>query len=351
MAYIFSAKETTAMEPRIVGMIRKLCRDLQVKSNGGVIAETDKHAVIEGVFDLRPWLNMFSYDAITSMFWSNTYGFLDKGNGMCPSMDVSGKVNPSPADLVQGLAISAPIHTHGKQAAQNFSGMARYQVVKRLENPPDKPDLFSNLPVQPTEKRSTPMSLNELIAECTTMLDAAHSPLHHIQRFKRFPTYEPVWMRASAANLRLHSGSLVKPLRSGATIASHFVPPDTTVSNPLYNIHVNENLFTHASRFIPERWLDDNDEHRNGCTTSQQEHQNLKESVLPFSLGGRACIGRNLAYMELSIMIAALVMGFEWELAVPGSELQTIERLNCNPKRTSGEGSYEGRCGFYGIKV
>ena len=36
--------------------------------------------------------------------------------------------------------------------------------------------------------------------------------------------------------------------------------------------------------------------------------------------------------MELSIVIAALVMGFEWELAIPKSELQTVERLNCNPK-------------------
>lgn len=36
--------------------------------------------------------------------------------------------------------------------------------------------------------------------------------------------------------------------------------------------------------------------------------------------------------MELSIVIAALVLGFEWELAEPGKDLEVIERLNSNPK-------------------
>lgn len=41
---------------------------------------------------MRPWLNIFSYDAITSMFWSSPYGFLDKGNDKCPAMVAPGKV-------------------------------------------------------------------------------------------------------------------------------------------------------------------------------------------------------------------------------------------------------------------
>lgn len=369
MAHIFSAKEITAMEPQIVEMIRKLCRNLQVKSNGGVIAETDKHAVIEGVFDLRPWLNMFSYDAITSMFWSNTYGntcgFLDKGNDMCPSMDASGKLkyihgvdsfhsgsgfNVCLAHLPRAwykVLQSLLRYTHGKQAAQNFSGMARYQVVQRLENPPDQPDLFSNLPVQPTERRPTPMSLSEVIAECTTMLDAGSDttqtsltncmyqlasnldkqtrlynllistvtlgdrsqPIAPYLEVQKVPYLRACLDESFRCKPSVAFGLPRRTVGSGATIAGHLVPPDTTVSVPLYNVHRNESLSTHASRFIPERWLDDKDEHRNGWTTSQQEHQNLKDFVLPFSLGGRACIGRNLAYMELSIVIAALVMG------------------------------------------
>ena len=73
-----------------------------------------------------------------------------------------------------------------------------------------------------------------------------------------------------------------------------------------------------------------------GSGVFEHERSNLKSFVLPFSLGPRACIGRNLAYMELSIVVAALVLAFEWELDVDvhgdGRGLEIIERLNANPK-------------------
>ncbi|KAJ4231874.1 hypothetical protein NW757_013843 [Fusarium falciforme] len=119
---------------------------------------------------------------------------------------------------------------------------------------------------------------------------------------------------------------------AGATTTGHFIAPGTTVSVPLYTLHHNENLFTDTWDFILERWLAEDDEHRDGWVTSRQQAKNLKAFGLPFSLGGWACIGRNLAYMELSMVIAALVPGFEWELAVPDSEMEMVERFNCNPK-------------------
>ena len=64
---------------------------------------------------------------------------------------------------------------------------------------------------------------------------------------------------------------------------------------------------------------------------SETERQNLKDYVLPFSLGPRACIGRNLAYMELSICIASLVTAFEWTLGHEAQVLRHHERFNCNP--------------------
>ena len=79
------------MEPRVQERVEVLLKDLRVKSAGGMVAETDEYGFgngwkVEGsghvVFDIRPWLNMLSYDAITAMFWSNTYGEL----GSLPDM-------------------------------------------------------------------------------------------------------------------------------------------------------------------------------------------------------------------------------------------------------------------------
>ena len=55
-------------------------------------------------------------------------------------------------------------------------------------------------------------------------------------------------------------------------------------------------------RFIPERWLEGSG------------YNDLKEASKPFELGPRVCLGINLAYLEMRIILAKLVWLFEWEL-------------------------------------
>lgn len=85
MSNVFSAKEVNAMEPRVQDSVKTLLKCIRTKSAGGKVAETDEYGEGKGwrydanggvVLDLRPWLNMFSFDAITSVFWSNPYGNL-----------------------------------------------------------------------------------------------------------------------------------------------------------------------------------------------------------------------------------------------------------------------------------
>jgi cytochrome P450 len=53
--------------------------------------------------------------------------------------------------------------------------------------------------------------------------------------------------------------------------------------------------------FKPERWID---------STSQD----VREASQPFSLGPRSCLGINLAYLEMRIILAKMVFEFDWEL-------------------------------------
>jgi benzoate 4-monooxygenase len=113
----------------------------------------------------------------------------------------------------------------------------------------------------------------------------------------------------------------------GATIAGHFIPPGVTVSATVYTIQHDKNLFRRPLEFIPERWMPEED-----FGKDETEAKNLKDYCIPFSLGPRACIGRNLAYMEVSIVIATLVLNFEWEMAEKGADMPMFERFNYNPK-------------------
>jgi len=78
--------------------------------------------------------------------------------------------------------------------------------------------------------------------------------------------------------------------------------------------------------------LEEDDVRRDGWVTDEQESKNLRDFVFPVSLGDERASGATLAYMSSANCHRSIVLGFEWELAVPGSERKMIERLNCNPK-------------------
>lgn len=62
-------------------------------------------------------------------------------------------------------------------------------------------------------------------------------------------------------------------------------------------------FFLHADEFHPERWLDDP-----GFKNDQ------KQAAQPFAVGPRNCIGMNLAYVELRLIMARLLFHFELKL-------------------------------------
>lgn len=384
LAHVFSAKEIVAMEPRIIEVTKKLCRALIVKAQGGRGGSEDGHEVVDGVFDLRPWLNMLTYDAISSMFFTQGYAFLEQGNDLCLSEDAEGRIKEVHAmDSFHSAGrfntalgqLTYPLYklgrrllwfVHGNESGSDFVGMARYMVHSRMSKEPKEPDLFSCLPVKPSEKRPVPMTVNEIVAECTTMLDAGSdttqttlaSCVYHLAAYpeiqeklhrelsnvvskepstgvkvpgtealQRVPYLRAVLEENWRCRPPVARGLPRRVVGDGADIAGHFIPSDTTVSASIYSLHRDETLFPDPLRFLPERWLPND-----GQDGDDREKANLKKYCIAFSLGPRACIGRNLAYMEVSIVVAALVLNFKWELAEEGKEMPMVERFNCNPK-------------------
>lgn len=91
--------------------------------------------------------------------------------------------------------------------------------------------------------------------------------------------------------------------RGGEYISGHFIPEGTVVSVSHYAAYHSEENFKNADSFIPERWMGD------------PEYDNDRKSVLqPFSFGPRSCLGRNLAYSEMRLILAKMVWSFDMEL-------------------------------------
>lgn len=105
--------------------------------------------------------------------------------------------------------------------------------------------------------------------------------------------------------MRIHSTSslglprVVPP--GGADICGRHWPADTVLSVPAYTIHHSKEIWgPDADEFCPERW--------------EKVTELQKASFIPFSYGPRACVGRNVAEMELALIVGTVFHNFDFEL-------------------------------------
>ncbi|KAF6808212.1 cytochrome p450 [Colletotrichum musicola] len=92
--------------------------------------------------------------------------------------------------------------------------------------------------------------------------------------------------------------------REGATVCGRFVPGNTTVAIHQWAINRNEAYFKNPFGFHPERFLGD-----------PEYASDNRGALQPFHVGPRNCLGRNLAYVEMRLILARLIWNFDLELA------------------------------------
>lgn len=97
----------------------------------------------------------------------------------------------------------------------------------------------------------------------------------------------------------------------GAVINGEYVPEGTAVAIPIYAACRSRRNFSQPNTFIPERWMGED----------PQFQDDKRDASQPFHIGPRNCIGRNLAYVEMKVIIARLVWHFDIENATEGDWL------------------------------
>lgn len=105
-------------------------------------------------------------------------------------------------------------------------------------------------------------------------------------------------------------------LAGGMTIDGAHVPAGTVVGTPHYTIHHNEAYYPAAYSYVPERWIVGATNPVSGMQTTEQDTARAQSAFCPFSIGARGCIGKGLAYAEMSTALARTLFLYDMRKAV-----------------------------------
>jgi benzoate 4-monooxygenase len=242
-----------------------------------------------------------------------------------------------------------PFFSKGMNSIRNLHGMAVAAVDKRLvsekcdKEKGQRHDILDML-IRAKDSSGYPMARDELISEALTELIAGSDTVSNtacaifywilhgeragpgtvVPRLQaeldeavpsdaEVATFEqvrnlPFLRRCIDEGMRLHSTSALGLPRivtspTGVQYNENLFPAGTVLSVPSYSIHHDAEVWgDDVEDFRPDRWLPEN-------LTERQ-----KNCFNPFSYGPRACVGQNVARMELALIIGTAFSRYDFEL-------------------------------------
>jgi cytochrome P450 len=312
--------------------------------------------------DALHWFNYLAFDIIGDLAFGQPFGMLEHERDFAeirkspdappttaPAIEVlnrrgevSGALGCLPQLKPYAKYLPDPFFSRGVEAVENLAGIAIARVKQRLDHPnTDRVDLLARL-MEGKDAAGQKLGREELTAEALTQLIAgsdttsntACAILYYVVRTagvlpklqkeldaavpKGVPSYDQVkdldyvqWVIHET--MRIHSTSSLglprlvpgaspeNPTPRPVEILGYSFPPGTALSVPSYTIHHSREIWgPDADEFVPERW--------DGARLTDRQ----KDAFIPFSVGPRSCVGRNVAEMELKCMVAAVFRNFEF---------------------------------------
>lgn len=298
--------------------------------------------------DIMTWISYFAFDIMGDLAFGTSFNALNSGKShwWIDVIRESGKffgvfgTVPWLVDLMMRLPI--PESMNAQKKITNYSDEL---VDQRKQTEPAEPDVMSHI-LEEGPFFDDQTAENSLLKGDARLLviagsDTTASTLTHICYYLAQDPNIAKGIREELSNnsidistmsvpalshlpylnavinetLRLHppvpSGAYRNPPESGTTINGHFLPEDCVVFSPQHVVHRSEKAYRDPLEFIPERW------------TTRPELILDKKAFYPFSLGKFGCIGKQLAYNEMRIVVSMLVLNFEIEFA-PGENGQKL---------------------------
>ncbi|KAF7510923.1 hypothetical protein GJ744_005753 [Endocarpon pusillum] len=361
VSHTFSAKSIGQFERYIHGNLELF----EKKWNGICETQADSQTGYASI-DALDYCHYLAFDIIGDLAFGAPFGMLEKGRDEAevqklpnseitpvPAVEVlnrrgelSGTLGCLPQLIPYARYLPDPFFSKGVKAWGNLAGIAVARVEARLQNPDTgRVDLLARL-MEGQDEKGEKLGRQELTAEAITQLaagsdttsntscallywvlttpgvvenlqkelDAAIEPgVPSFNQIKELKYLNNVFQET----LRIHSTVSLglprltpiaapgQPSPPPVEILGHKFPPGTSLSVTSYTIHHSKSIWgDDADEFVPDRW---------DRITERQ-----KNSFIPFSYGPRACIGRNVAEMEIACIAATVFRNFEFQMQQDG---------------------------------
>ncbi|KAL7907296.1 cytochrome P450 [Trichoderma velutinum] len=366
LSHAFATRNLEQWEFKVTDKVQKLVAQFDLLCR-------DKE---EATVDFRMWSNLFTIEAIADIALSHQLGCLGQGSDLMTITTKDGRekaVNYIDC-LHSGRRATSMLIWSTKwfsslrfvlkklpgffetqwRKGQGFDEMVRYLVQQRLrrhENGEQLEDFVGCL-FQDKHGEARNLEISEIEAEVATLLDAgsdttAISLTHAMYFLMKAPAAlsrlreelqaaldgsQEVAKYATVKNLPYLHACINESLRllppvafglnrmtppEGLMIDGSWIPGNTLVGVPAYTAHRNP-LFSNSEQYQPERWLEDGIKETQG-------------TFIPFSTGARGCIGRNISYIEQTVLLATLVQRYDLNLVDPEGDLDHEEAFNLWP--------------------
>ncbi|KAI1830212.1 hypothetical protein DTO006G1_8639 [Penicillium roqueforti] len=329
MAHGFSEKAMREQEPMIRGYADMLLDRLHEFCESG-------SPVI-----LSDWYNYTTFDIIGDLAFGEPFGCLQGSNldGWIKGIFDAGRLGIilqalSFYPLVKRTLLSM-VPASMQEAHEKHKQLTEQKMMRRIEKEEGRPDLIEGLL---RKREELNLSIEELVANAEILIiggsETTASLLSGVtyllltnrtayQKLKEevrtvFQSQEEINL-ISVNMLPYMLACLDEAMRmyppianglprvcpeAGAEVLGEYIPATTFVSIHQWALYRREEYFKDPNTYHPERFLGD-----------PSFADDRREVLQPFHTGPRNCLGRNLAYSEMRLILALIIFNFDMEIA------------------------------------
>ncbi|GLA22190.1 cytochrome P450 [Aspergillus phoenicis ATCC 13157] len=361
MSHAFSSQALRGMEPHILSAIRDWCAALgDQHPDKQVLSACSRPGSWSRPKNMVHWSACVVFDALGEICFGKTFNtsFSDANHFFFPLMALNLRIMNicGQMPILCSLGLERYLRRGTVANRQRQIDFSRQQLQTRLAaESTQRRDIIFYLQQARDLKTNEGYSEAELMSEVMTLLGAgndttnttltaifyylAHNPaiLARLSAEIRavFPTLEAIVAGPDLSQMAYLHACIDETMRvcppvptdlprevlpGGLRVGEWYFPAGTVVAVPTYALHHSEDHFYRAFVYDPSRWLlcgSKGTEQGEGVSAEVLSRQ--RQAFAPFSMGPRACIGRNVAILELELTISRALWLYDIRLA-PGTE-------------------------------